>query len=296
MDDQIISISLWAEHNYYAAASQNPAKRAYWRAVLERAESQLEARVKRIVSEMDATASGDPDGAAGSPDTLVASDSESSRRGSMTEPTDISYRIGARDYLRRAATLLSQEALPREQLFYAAFEIRCGVEARLQDYLEVRDEVAKKLKSGWEIAKMAAGLERVFESGDTIAQLAYENEKTGEVAYSLFYTPVTKRLQEVTGRLGGFLHAKQKLHADGDPYWTDFRVLLEEAREGLATSTTGTLLGMPLLAPGGRLKLFIEAQPDDPRTALIGSRKAGDELAVRISYHDVLPDQAKGKA
>lgn len=74
MDDQIIAISLWAERRYLEAVSQNPAKRAFWRAVLERAESQLEARVREVIRECGTEASGDPVQVAG------AADAESATR------------------------------------------------------------------------------------------------------------------------------------------------------------------------------------------------------------------------
>lgn len=77
MTDPIIAVSLWAEANYLAAVSSNPAKRAFWRAVLERAESQLEARVKEIGRDIAAAASGNPDAEPGGSDSPYGRDCRS---------------------------------------------------------------------------------------------------------------------------------------------------------------------------------------------------------------------------
>lgn len=205
-----------------------------------------------------------------------------------------SYRVGSRDYLQRAKELRAAANEDRRLLFHSAFELRCGIEARLQEYLEVRDEVSKRLKSGWEIAKMARGLESVFESGDQVAELAYAFGDTQEIDYRLLYTPVTARLQEIGGRLGNYLHAKRKLSDDADPFWDEFKKLLDEGITLLVDATTGTLLGMPLQeSKTGELQLFIEAFEGDPRTAKIASKKVGDVGRVKVSYHDKIPDYAR---
>lgn len=204
-----------------------------------------------------------------------------------------SYRIHSRDYLQRAKEL--RAAGETDRVFHAAFELRCSVEARLQEYLEVREDVSNRLKSGWEIPKMAKGLERIFEYGDQIAEFAFFIGETDEVDYRLFYTPVTKRLQEIAGRLGNYLHAQRKLNEDDDPFWADFKTLLDEGCSLLADATLGTLLGIPLQeSANGNVKFSIEAPEGDPRNAKNAARKPGNVFKVYVAYHDKIPDYARG--
>ena len=76
------------------------------------------------------------------------------------------YGLHARDYLARACACLAEGS--RAALFYAAFELRCGIEARLQQYLEAQREKTRKIKQGWRIAKLARHVERRFKTGDKV--------------------------------------------------------------------------------------------------------------------------------
>ena len=51
------------------------------------------------------------------------------------------YAIGSRDYLARARRRSSEGSA--EALFYAALEVRSGVEARMQEYLEAQQHVSR---------------------------------------------------------------------------------------------------------------------------------------------------------
>src|SRR5436190_2225371 len=68
---------------------------------------------------------------------------------SRTSLMTTSYGIDSVDYLRRARARLDEGTC--EGLFYAAFELRSGTEARLQEYLDAREDVAKHKKKGWKI-------------------------------------------------------------------------------------------------------------------------------------------------
>jgi hypothetical protein len=49
-------------------------------------------------------------------------------------------------YLVRARGQLDSQGY--DALFYAAFELRCAVESRLQQYLNAREDIAKHKKKG----------------------------------------------------------------------------------------------------------------------------------------------------
>jgi len=93
----------------------------------------------------------------------------------------MSYGIASRDYLKRAQKCLNRGDC--ESLFYAAFEIRCGVEARMQEYLEVQKHIAKKKRQGWQVVKLARNIEDAFRLGDKDAVLRIRDRKTKEVRF-----------------------------------------------------------------------------------------------------------------
>ena len=59
------------------------------------------------------------------------------------------YGVHSESYLERARKRLDEGTL--EGLFYAALELRCGVEARLHQYLEAYKRIALKKKRKWRI-------------------------------------------------------------------------------------------------------------------------------------------------
>jgi hypothetical protein len=56
------------------------------------------------------------------------------------------YGIHARDYLTRARLRLDEQS--PAGLFYAAFELRCGIESRLRQYIEAQRGNAIRIKQG----------------------------------------------------------------------------------------------------------------------------------------------------
>ena len=136
---------------------------------------------------------------------------------SLSEVVFMDYRVAPRDYLARA-----QECLRAEEpayLFYAAFEIRCGVEARCKEYLQAQEGVPEKKKKGWKVAELHKDVEEVFRVGDQELIMQVCNAKTGRCEIELRYTPVKQWLKSCVGKLGGYLHAAKRYHPPGDAYW-----------------------------------------------------------------------------
>jgi hypothetical protein len=98
-----------------------------------------------------------------------------------------SYNIDSISYLRRGRARLDEGT--RESLFYAAYELRCGTESRLQDYLDAREDIAKRKKQGWKIMGSAKELDRILSLGDTIFEASLLDEHD-ERTVALYYTPV----------------------------------------------------------------------------------------------------------
>lgn len=155
------------------------------------------------------------------------------------------YAISSRDYLFRAKKRLSESK--SESLFYAAFELRCGIESRMQAYLDAQKFVSKKKKKGWQIVKLGKNIEKIFKTGDKIIELTIREQKTESIIDKFYYTPVTSKLINLGERLGGFLHAMKKLIKEDDKWWLSTREYLNSVYHELEKANTGTLLGPPLI-------------------------------------------------
>src|SRR5215208_5298220 len=92
-------------------------------------------------------------------------------------------------YMNRARNELDSGQNAR--LFYAALELRCGIEARLQQYLDAPNDIAKCKKKGWHLAAAERELSRVFSDQRTIVELVLASANIPQPLH-LFYTPVRK--------------------------------------------------------------------------------------------------------
>lgn len=200
------------------------------------------------------------------------------------------YGINARDYLDRAKQRLNDNST--EALFYAAFELRCGIEARMREYLEARAEVIRKKKLGWQIAKLGQEIERAFSLGDKIAQIRFLDE-SGSAKAVLYYTPVTSALRKKAERLGELLHVMKKYLPPDSKWWHETREYLESTANELEVAVTGTLLGPPMIEKAtGRLFVALEVVGRDSEIAYSDFAKIGKRASVNIAYLDELPQRA----
>ena len=199
------------------------------------------------------------------------------------------YRTSARAYLQRARRELASNDLSR--WFYAAFELRAGIEARLQEYLENQEHVPEGRKSDWQIARLGASVTKAFAS-NSVARVQITGGGVGADIITLYYTPVSPELQKLAQQLGDYLHASQ-YREPGDPWWSSLRTTVEVGCHLLEEATVGTLLGPPLInTKTGRLHLPLELLPGS-KASDFGS--VGDNGVLDIRYFDNLAD-ARGDA
>ena len=200
---------------------------------------------------------------------------------------DANYKCGSRDYLARARVLLDENS--QQALFYAAFELRCGIEARLREYLEVQEHLSKKRKEGWRIAELSKNLKRAFEDGDQIVEIMIGEKEAGETA-ACYYTPVTTSLKKKGQQLGNYLHPMKQHKPAEDKWWKNLRNLLESTYQELKVATTGTLLGPPLLSPQNKSQLNYELGYNHRRDEIIKNLgKVGKLSRMSVNYLKTLP-------
>jgi hypothetical protein len=128
------------------------------------------------------------------------------KNSSLIQALVMTYGITSRDYLARAKRCLANN--DHESLFYAAFELRCGVEARMQDYLDVQEHISKKKRQVWQVAKLARNIEDVFRLGEKGAVLRVRDRATRRLLFEARYTPVKRSLRDMAEKLGNELHMK----------------------------------------------------------------------------------------
>ena len=202
------------------------------------------------------------------------------------------YRIHSRDYLHRARQRLDEGTA--ESLFYAAFELRCGIEARMQQYLEAQSHISNKMKKGWQIAQLAKNIEKAFKSGDKIVEFAIYDRETETFLDVLYYTPVNAKLRKMGEQLGDYLHAMKIYRPSNDPWWAKARNFFEDVYAQLQKANFGTLLGVPLLNPQTKM-MNMSAEPaenesTDSMLQRIG--RPGASRMVRVRYLDELPSKS----
>ena len=193
------------------------------------------------------------------------------------------YPISSRDYLARARVQLAAGNL--QALFYAALELRCGVEARLQEHLEPHSHIPESRRTEWRPGKLHRTTIEAFKLGDQVARVRIVHQDSGALITTLFYTPVSARLKTLAEKLGSYLHAAKTVRPADDPFWTSFRDELEEAAQLLTDATTGTLLG-PILRRSGsaQVTMPMEVTSGDLLDSEAFAELKGANVVLDIQY------------
>lgn len=200
------------------------------------------------------------------------------------------YSVSSEAYLFRASALLdSGEA---ESLFYAAFELRAGIEARLREYVEHQLHVPKKKRSEWNLNNLGRTAKDTFKLGDKYARYTFYEEGSSRVVAKLHYVPITTRVQREAGRLGDYLHALESTRDPSDPWWAQFRDRLAFVRQHLWEANQGSLLGAPLKGPDGKIRMPFVV--DSETWSKLQDFKKGDKLSFNVEYLDTFPDELRG--
>lgn len=163
------------------------------------------------------------------------------------------YGVGSHSYLARAKTCLV-EGSPAS-LFYAAFELRCCIEARQDEYLEAQKRYRRSLARLWQTGKKAKELDRIF-SQDIISKITMTAD--GAHPITAFHVPINKKLVKNADKLGGYLHAAEEYHSPDDFWWSRFHELLVQTYREAWIACQGKLLCPPLLTPNGTTSVTIE--------------------------------------
>jgi hypothetical protein len=192
----------------------------------------------------------------------------------MTHPNYpyFAYHIDAWSYVERAQKQLQLfDAGSPESLFYAALELRTGIEARLikgiKDLLKANNRSEKEIK-GYSPESILRQLAKIDADALKTVTLTI-GIPGGQTISVLQYIPVTPELAKDWGRVSNLLHymffetnpgwyAKRKLQsAFKEMSLVDYRDMLGEIAQRLDNASSGDLL-----APPAFLKFFDKLNED----------------------------------
>jgi len=197
---------------------------------------------------------------------------------SATDPF-LRFPVSARAFLSRASEQLARFERDEsvESLFYAALELRFGIEARLHEYLgPALRSIGKEPQStsGYVATKLLKLLISMDTDADRPSTLRITAEPDGHSTVMQF-APVSQRLAAIHGRLGELLHYKFFINNQhwfvrkplgGNPHRSiaDFLPLLKEGIAELQQATSGSLLSNPRFTH--LVQQMAEEAIDEPNT------------------------------
>ena len=196
------------------------------------------------------------------------------------------YHTSSYDYLERAQERFAEGS--HQALFYAALELCCGIEQRIQEYLKIQKQISNKLQKGWRITHLGKNLNKVFKERNKVIEFTIIDETKGDPIIILYYTPVTTGLQNVGKKLGNYLHAMREYQPDESEWWQDFKWLLKRGIKGLEGATKGNLMGIPLISPRtNELTLHTQFERNDSLFEKLSAvLKETQQMNFKVRYLD----------
>jgi hypothetical protein len=191
------------------------------------------------------------------------------------------YSTSAYSYWDRSRRLLNDFEQSRHKLFYAAYELRCAIEAFLYDYLYfLRDgqlsKALKKLYLAEHLKQAIYDLEPDFEK-----RIEFNNLVHAAIGLNIIEIPIPDldMLGSLYGRLGGFMHIqKEAMDSDGSATrWLELEQLVKETQTFMHDLVHPQKARLELTADG--VALFEEFK--------VGTKAPGEVEA------DVRADEAK---
>lgn len=198
----------------------------------------------------------------------------------MSQPHPfLRFNTGARSFLARSIAQLAvfERDESVEHFFYAALELRFGIEARLNEYLGPALKSIGKDNKGVSEYVATKLLKRLISIDPDAGRASTLRITSGHSGHStvMQFTPVSQRLATIHGMLGELLHFKFFTNNEhwlirtplgGNPHRSiaDYLPLLKDGIAELQQATRGLLLSNPRFAE--LVEEMAKEAPDDPPT------------------------------
>lgn len=194
------------------------------------------------------------------------------------------YHCKPSDYLQRAEKCLRKES--PEFIFYAAFELRCFVEIRQQEYLLAAERYRKSLPDRWHVSKQYKTLQTVYSSGKKqVLSFALDSG----YSFQGVFVPVSNRLKSDAERMGQLLHSQDKMI--GEEQLSQIKSDLWKVFGRALECNSGNMLcpvikGRDEFEFVGEIQLEVEDSQFDETIAHFEA--LGRPLSVSLSYEELL--------
>jgi hypothetical protein len=161
------------------------------------------------------------------------------------------YSVQSKDYLSRARRERDSNDISR--LFYSAYELRAGVEARLHEYRDcLRNE---KRDNIWKVRILKREIENISDRFEKPVTIHLYNPITSQRT-ALRYVPITDELKNIAERLGSYLHClptnKVRQHKNMD----ELTSLVDRGIVLLKEAVSGELLSPPMFKKSEMRAIF----------------------------------------
>lgn len=187
--------------------------------------------------------------------------------------------LSSRAHLARAKKYAASD--DPEDLPHAALELRLSIEARLHDYADRAREFTPIPENAWQIKELRRRVSAVFSANEKPLSLRLIDKKN-KTKIEIYYIPVSKKVQTIGARLGGYLHwgSLTKIRTAED--FASLRALLQRGIEEMDYVHRGTLRGPPLQAANGSITLSLEMGHNADADALLNTTDGDHLLEMRF--------------
>jgi hypothetical protein len=197
------------------------------------------------------------------------------------------YGTDSRSYLKRSRIQLDSQSY--RELFYAAFELRCGIEARVKEYIDGHAHIPTNRKKEWRLSNIDKMILKYFGETDIVTQVIIHLSPPLKKVVC-YYTPVTPELIAIGQKLGDLLHAQSQHRSPEDAFWKTTKDMLENTYKLLEISNKGTLMGPPLWKEKGKSAIMILMGSSDEETESYKKiMQKGDQFTVEIKHLNEFP-------
>jgi hypothetical protein len=173
-------------------------------------------------------------------------------------------------------------------LIYCALELRLGVESRMRGYLEPLSHITKAHKKEWAVSKLGKNVKEAFKIEDKISCFTIQNHSGSGGTLTLRYIPIARRLQDLTAKVGDYLHHPGFNKLSNQAERQNLRALLDEALDWLHYANSGEFIGAPLMRGGKTIHSTIYLSSEGERAAEILTLTAeGSVQNVHVTYMDM---------
>jgi len=191
------------------------------------------------------------------------------------------YGVRSVDYLARAKR--ESKADDPARLFYSAFELRAGIEARLHEYRGAIQDARRD--NTWQVRVLKRHIEDVVEKHEKPVTIYFHDPETCE-RLPVRYIPVSDELKSIAERLGDYLHClhPSKLRRQG--FLAEVRDLVERGIALLSEAVSGELLSPPMWKTKPVRALFVFDEEKVPLFCKEGNDLTFDARVVVVSKDD----------